>query len=141
MAVEGRVQGRKLEREDLDAIERVIANARRQRRGGKEQPKGTRSAPDLKAKVAAAPLPLARCGSSGSLGSQRRVEALPTNPKKVRRPPPYATAILADDASDRSRVEVRPKHPVPLPPKLKPMDHWVPASRSPKPWARQADFI
>ncbi|CAE7222480.1 TUBA3 [Symbiodinium necroappetens] len=26
--------------------------------------------------------------------------------------------------SERSCVEVNPKHPVPLPPKLKPMDHW-----------------
>eukprot|EP00927_Polykrikos_kofoidii_P068145 TRINITY_DN63526_c0_g1_i1.p1 TRINITY_DN63526_c0_g1~~TRINITY_DN63526_c0_g1_i1.p1 ORF type:complete len:636 (+),score=171.18 TRINITY_DN63526_c0_g1_i1:54-1910(+) len=39
---------------------------------------------------------------------------------------PYGLAITQDDdaSSERSTVVVRPKFPVPLPPKLKPMDHW-----------------
>jgi len=32
--------------------------------------------------------------------------------------------MIDDDASERSRVKVNPKFPVPLRPKVKPMDHW-----------------
>jgi len=40
---------------------------------------------------------------------------------------PFATTIGADvddTQSERSRVIVRPRYPVPMKPKLKPMDHW-----------------
>jgi len=50
------------------------------------------------------------------------------DPTKVsRRPLPYGvmrTSADDDTASEVSRVVVRPKYPVPLRPKLKPMDHW-----------------
>lgn len=40
--------------------------------------------------------------------------------------PPYGVSLVGDDdaASERSRVQVRPKFAVPLRPKLKAMDHW-----------------
>eukprot|EP00441_Pelagodinium_beii_P038185 CAMPEP_0197650822 /NCGR_PEP_ID=MMETSP1338-20131121/31173_1 /TAXON_ID=43686 ORGANISM="Pelagodinium beii, Strain RCC1491" /NCGR_SAMPLE_ID=MMETSP1338 /ASSEMBLY_ACC=CAM_ASM_000754 /LENGTH=569 /DNA_ID=CAMNT_0043225305 /DNA_START=32 /DNA_END=1741 /DNA_ORIENTATION=+ len=150
--VEGRLSGRsKLEREDLDAIESSVRAARKERRGlpGRSHAL-SRSAPDISSlNGASAPrLPLAhpqapteprlRPSSSGSKTGAtqlaRSVSALNTqsstagssfNPKKVRRPAPYGTTIMIDDdASERSRVKVNPKFPVPLRPKVKPMDHW-----------------
>jgi len=153
--VDSRLAGKsKLEREDLDCIERSIANARKQRRGVAPGATKSRSSPNLSALTAAAssaPTPPLQLGSptaprSASGGSQegraaaasrlmRSASAADTNqssmaasfdPKKVRRPAPYGTSIMPDDdnMSERSRVKVNPRFPVPLPPKLKPMDHW-----------------
>lgn len=155
--VDGRLAGKsKLEREDLDCIERSVVNARKQRRGivpGTRTAK-SRSSPNLSALATAevsAPTPPLQLGSptaprSGSGGSSQARAAAASqlvrsasaaaetqssnlaslNPKKVRRPPPYGTSIMPDDdnMSERSRVKVNPRFPVPLRPKLKPMDHW-----------------
>eukprot|EP00930_Biecheleria_cincta_P056528 TRINITY_DN42633_c0_g1_i1.p1 TRINITY_DN42633_c0_g1~~TRINITY_DN42633_c0_g1_i1.p1 ORF type:complete len:591 (+),score=173.06 TRINITY_DN42633_c0_g1_i1:54-1775(+) len=154
--VDSRLTGKsKLEREDLDCIERSIVNARKQRRGVAPGATKSRSSPNLSALAAApeafVPTPPLQLGSptaprTGSGGSQegraaaaasllmRSASAADTtqssmasfNPKKVRRPAPYGTSIMPDDdnMSERSRVKVNPRFPVPLRPKLKPMDHW-----------------
>jgi len=151
--VEGRLAGRKkLDREDLDAIERVLVAARKERRGGGTiRPRKTlsRSLPNLSAIDGASPPtppPLQRLAptapsalesslgrprpmSSGTVGSRasggHAAMARSMSETKVRRPPPFGTSILDDDTgSERSRVQVVPRYPVPKRPKLKPMDHW-----------------
>eukprot|EP00933_Yihiella_yeosuensis_P017911 TRINITY_DN14898_c0_g1_i1.p1 TRINITY_DN14898_c0_g1~~TRINITY_DN14898_c0_g1_i1.p1 ORF type:complete len:587 (+),score=131.78 TRINITY_DN14898_c0_g1_i1:148-1908(+) len=163
--VECRLAGRnKLERSDLDAIEKSILVARKMRRDGPEKSmKGlSRSAPNLDlGSPKPSPPSLTSPGgpqmasrvrppSAGSRASSRaskfsgmahlarsasqsqvtlptqQKQTQPINPKKVRQPAPYGTtpAGIDDAGSERSRVQVIPKYPVPKRPLTKPMDHW-----------------
>lgn len=140
-----------ISRQHLDAIEQGIMATMRQTRGSTRKV-GTlsRSAPTLpmasspaastQATAAAAfppatpvmSMPKLPIGTSnpGALVRSASTGGLTTDAKsKQRRPAPYGQSSLTSgsqfvDESARSGVKVQPRYPVPLPPKLKPMDHW-----------------
>jgi len=64
---------------------------------------------------------LAKAASTGALTTGTRTQ-------KPKRPPPYGLSLTGGnpfvDESARSGVKLQAKYPVPLPPKLKPLDHW-----------------
>lgn len=145
---------RQIGREDLDAIERGILDSMKQNRGGvprKEKPL-SRSVPSLKftsgssapslggaASLPSPPpaptlpsLPLGASNPGALARSASTSELTNTVKKKPLRPAPYGMSITGGTGfehkdnpdSTRSGVRCQPKYPVPLPPKLKPMDHW-----------------
>lgn len=144
--VNARISGKnKLDREDLDAIEHSILSAKKLRRGGTEtlSTRRTKSTSELctpkpppvqlsspTAPIAETRQRLSTASSRASHISATARDMLPRSTSeptlKSLKPPPFATVILDidDNESDRSRVKVVPKFPVPLRPKLKPMDHW-----------------
>jgi len=150
--VEGRLAGRKqIEREDLDAIERSVLAASRQRRGigerrggrGSTAGPGSRSVPNLAAATEApatppsvvrrsAPAPPRPTGTPPPpiLGSTTRRGLTPqlgrSSSEAFVPKPPFGLSMtdVNDTGSERSRVKVVPRYHVPMRPKLKPMDHW-----------------
>jgi len=163
--VEGQLAGRdRLDREDVDAIERRVLAAKRQNRGsGSIRRAHVRSAPNLLdlATAGATQVPSApstapppppnslpsppappasghsstrqpppsrlRSSSGASQRAPTMARHLTCSNVDLRLPePPYGVTPtdIRDDVSERSRVQVVPKYPVPKRPKLKPMDHW-----------------
>jgi len=147
----------KLQREDLDAIERNVLTAMKQRRtgtlgGSSGLTRGrmgamSRSAPnlDITSNSAAAssmatapaaaprgmvatPFPKAQPSTLTRVASTGSVPAPAPKGKARTGRAPFAVAIGDDGRFEpdlpSARVKVEPKYPVPLPPKLKPMDHW-----------------
>lgn len=137
--VESRVAGKsRLDREDLDAIEESILAARRRLRGtdGTLRGKHTRSAPTLPALPSEAPAPtqsqpLARAATAVSVRSAAPVVLVPPRPARMKPPrrippAPYGGSIVDEEDSGKVKKgqQVGARYPIPLPPKIKPMDHW-----------------
>lgn len=149
----GRSKGQ-ISRQHIDSIEKAIVSTLAQQRGSTRSQKSfqlsqsapylpTRtstagSSPSLGAVPPATPvrapttsfkLPLGT-SNPGSLVRAASTGVLTAGPKttKPRRPPPYGLSITGGsefvDESARSGVTLRARYPVPLQPKLKPLDHW-----------------
>jgi len=137
-------------RQDLDAIEKGILQSMREQRGSTKSMNLSRSAPSIgsatgrsgmsnagatgafppstPARATPFKLPLGTT-NPGTVARSNSAGSLTTAPKlKPRRPAPYGLSITKGsefiDESARSGVKLLPRYPVPMPPKLKPMDHW-----------------
>lgn len=138
-----------ISREHIDAIEKGIMSTMRQQRGSKKSFGFSQSAPllptasSLGASTQAAtvtalppatpvrPTPKLPIGTSNPATMSRSASTggLTAGTKlKPRRPAPFGMSVTGGDQfeneSARSGVKVNPRYPVPLPPKLKPLDHW-----------------
>lgn len=135
-------------RQHLDAIEKDIIGSMRQQRGSTRSTNLSKSSPSLPlasgrsgasnregvfppaTPAQAAPLKLPLGSSNpGTIARSASTGVLTTAPKiKPRKPAPYGLSITGGsefvDESARSGVKLQARYPVPLPPKLKPMDHW-----------------
>lgn len=132
----------------------VLASMREQRGGTRRTNKLTRSAPTLPLAMGASTPATVKAPASGAFPPPTPIQATPSRTppgtshpgtlmrasstgemsaiakKKLSltKPAPYGTAITGESsfAVDDTAPAVRcqPRYPVPLPPKLKPMDHW-----------------
>jgi len=141
-------------RQDLDVIEKGILTAMRAQRGSTRTTRSlapssfTKSAPTLPLASTSgargqtpmsglilpptpAKVPILPLGTSnpGALSRSSSAGGLTAAPKfKPRRPAPYGLSVTGTnefvDESARDGVKLKARYPVPMPPKLKPMDHW-----------------